>query len=198
MSWPSNSARTKDWNTEVLTDTDLEMQFDILHQYFVDSLNGSTGHIHSGGTNDAPPINLTVSVTGTLPVANGGTGVATLASLLGLIYPVGSIYSNAINATNPATLLGFGTWTAIGGFLAGLDGSTEFLTAGQTGGAKTVNSAHTHPITISATNGSGVGTLEEGAGTPNRTEPSATDSGGSSALAILPPYTVCYFWKRTA
>jgi hypothetical protein len=31
-----------------------------------------------------------------------------------LLFPVGSIYTNATNATNPGTLLGFGTWTAFG------------------------------------------------------------------------------------
>lgn len=30
------------------------------------------------------------------------------------IYPVGSIYINATNSTNPATLFGFGTWVAFG------------------------------------------------------------------------------------
>lgn len=30
------------------------------------------------------------------------------------LHPVGSIYMNATNATNPATLLGFGTWAAFG------------------------------------------------------------------------------------
>lgn len=58
MAWPSSSARTKDWGTEVLTDAALEGQFDILHSYFNDSLNGTTGHDHSGGTSEGPPINV--------------------------------------------------------------------------------------------------------------------------------------------
>ena len=29
-------------------------------------------------------------------------------------YPVGSVYMNASDSTNPATLLGFGTWVAFG------------------------------------------------------------------------------------
>ena len=55
-------------------------------------------------------------------------------------YPVGSIYINASVATNPATLLGFGTWAAFGAgrVMVGLDaGQTEFDTAEETGGAKT-------------------------------------------------------------
>ena len=30
------------------------------------------------------------------------------------LYPVGSVYINASNGTNPATLLGFGTWERFG------------------------------------------------------------------------------------
>jgi len=54
------------------------------------------------------------------------------------LYPVGSIYTNAAVATNPATLLGFGTWVAFGAgrVLVGLDGSnTLFDTVEETGGS---------------------------------------------------------------
>ena len=73
MAWPTAAARTKTWGTEVLTASDLQGQFDLGFTYFNDSLNGTTGHGHTGGTNDGPKIPLTTSVTGTLPVANGGT-----------------------------------------------------------------------------------------------------------------------------
>ena len=39
---------------------------------------GTSGHDHTGVTGLGPKIVLTTSVTGTLPVANGGTGAATL------------------------------------------------------------------------------------------------------------------------
>ena len=44
------------------------------------------------------------------------------------LYPVGSYYSNGAVSTNPATLLGFGTWVAVDGkVIVGLDaGQTEF------------------------------------------------------------------------
>lgn len=67
-------------------------------------------------------------------------GVDTEATLLGKVYPVGSIYINATSSTNPATLLGFGTWVAFGAgrVLVGLDsGDTAFDTVEETGGAKT-------------------------------------------------------------
>lgn len=71
------------------------------------------------------------------------------------LHPVGSIYMNATNATNPATLLGFGTWTAFGagrvpvGFNAA---NTLFDAAEEIGGSYDATLAsHTH--TYSSTTG---------------------------------------------
>lgn len=68
-------------------------------------------------------------------------------SIINTVYPVGSIYMAAVS-TNPGTLFGVGTWTAIQGrFLVGADGT---YTAGSTGGAATRTltttelPAHTH------------------------------------------------------
>jgi microcystin-dependent protein len=87
-------------------------------------------------------------------------------ALFNKIYPVGSIYTNASNGTNPGTLLGFGTWVAFGAgkVPVGIDsGDTDFNTAEETGGAKTVTltttelPAHTHavdpPNTVTDTQG---------------------------------------------
>lgn len=54
-------------------------------------------------------------------------------------YPVGSIYYNETDSTNPATLLGFGTWTAtlLGLAPVGKANSGTFSTAGETVGAET-------------------------------------------------------------
>ena len=45
------------------------------------------------------------------------------------LYPVGSIYTNASSATNPATLLGFGTWAAFaaGRVMVGNGGGLIFI-----------------------------------------------------------------------
>lgn len=78
MSWPTASARTKTWVTEILTASDLDGQFDVLHTYNNDQLNGTTGHGHTGTTNDGKQLSLTTAVTGTLPATNGGTGQSTI------------------------------------------------------------------------------------------------------------------------
>ena len=40
------------------------------------------------------------------------TSAMTAATINNLVYPVGSVYVNATVSTNPATLLGVGTWVA--------------------------------------------------------------------------------------
>lgn len=55
------------------------------------------------------------------------------------VWPIGSVFISVVS-TNPNTLLGFGTWSAIaaGRVLVGIDsGDTDFDTVEETGGAKT-------------------------------------------------------------
>jgi len=92
-----------------------------------------------------------------LGTPSASTDGATLAVVQSL-YPVGSLYFNASDSTNPATLLGFGTWVAFGAgrTLIGIDaGDTDFDTAGETGGSKTaqITTDHfpTHGHSFSAT-----------------------------------------------
>lgn len=199
MAWPSSSARTKNWGTEILTDADQESQLDLLHTYLNDAFHASTGHDHSGGTAEGPKITLTGSagVQGILPLANGGTGQATLAAFLNLIYPVGSVYTNASDSTNPGTLLGFGTWVTVGAgkVIVAIDsGDTDFDTAGETGGAKTVS--HTHTGTTSTPSGAAsAGGTGSSAANPTHTHTFTTDS---SSPSVVQPYVICYVWKRTA
>lgn len=129
MAWPSASSRTKTWGTEILTAGDLDGQFDILHQYNNDQLNGTTGHKHSGGTSDGPQIPLASGVSGILPVANGGTGVSAV-QMIGEIkmWSTSTAPSNynlcdgsAISRTTYATL-----YALIGTTFGSGDGTTTF------------------------------------------------------------------------
>jgi hypothetical protein len=64
------------------------------------------------------------------------------------LFPVGSIYTNSSVATNPGTLLGFGTWSAFGAgrVMVGFNsGNALFDTAEETGGsADSTLPSHTH------------------------------------------------------
>jgi hypothetical protein len=91
----------------------------------------------------------------TASVGTNTTQLATTAFVLAAMYPVGSIYINAAVSTNPATLLGFGTWTAFGAgrVMVGLDaGDALFDTLEETGGSKdAVVVSHTHTATSTVT-----------------------------------------------
>jgi hypothetical protein len=161
------------------------------------------------------------------PTAAAGTNTTQLATTafvtaaLAAVYPVGSIYVNASSSTNPATLLGFGTWTAFGAgrVMVGLDASDAlFDTAEETGGSKdAVVVSHTHtasvsdpghahgylrPVQSNAANPPGAsGSQASGATTDAAsTGISVTNSstGVSGTNANVQPYITVRMWKRTA
>jgi hypothetical protein len=167
--------------------------------------------------------------TGTVAVTqsagNNTTAIATTAfvqAAIALLYPVGSIYTNATVSTNPATLLGFGTWTAFGAgrVMVGFDaGNALFDTAEETGGsADAITVSHTHTATSTDSGhlhtqteylSSGIGNAGGGGARVNSTTgntgtgfasiTTTVDSAGSSGTnANYQPYITVYIWKRTA
>ena len=104
----------------------------------------------------------------TQSAGNNTTLLATTAfvqAAIALLYPVGSIYTNATVSTNPGTLLGFGTWTAFGAgrVMVGYDssnalfdsaeetgGSADAITVSHTHTATSTDSGHSHTLSISA------------------------------------------------
>ena len=164
------------------------------------------------------------------PTASSGTNTTQLATTafvttaLQAIYPVGSIYTNASVATNPGTLLGFGTWTAFaaGRVLVGFNASNSlFDTAEETGGsADAIVVSHTHTATTTITDpghlhtvngaaneaGGAIGptantslTANTSTATTGITAATTVASAGSSATnANYQPYITVYMWKRTA
>lgn len=89
---------------------------------------------------------------------DSSTKLATTAfvqAALQLLYPVGSIYTNSSNSTNPGTLFGFGTWTAFGAgrVMVGFNASNSlFDSAEETGGsADAIVVSHSHTATSTVT-----------------------------------------------
>ena len=179
-----------------------------------DEFNAIQTAVNSKADTNSPAL----TGTPTAPTATTGTDTTQLATTafvnnsidaipsvdLSSVYPVGSVYINASVSTNPATLLGFGTWTAFaaGRVLVGLDGSdTDFDTVEETGGAKTHTltvdeiPAHTHSVPNS---GSQNNSFDSGTTVGNDVTGTSGSTGGGQAHNNLQPYIVVYMWKRTA
>lgn len=171
------------------------------------SIDGTT----IGSTTASTVAATTVTASGNVNTTGGelqinGTNV------LEKVYPVGSIYINASVSTNPATLLGFGTWIAFGAgkVMVGIDSSdTDFDAAEETGGAKSQTETITTPITGYGTSGTSPGTISSGkmlVGSGSQelgeTLESIRAAGSSQTQSItidtVQPYIVVYMWKRTA
>lgn len=138
------------------------------------------------------------------------------ASVLSLVYPVGSIYINATSSTNPATLLGFGTWAAFGGGRVPVgftSGDADFNAGEKEGGNK--SNTHNHwtgtsndGATQFQTNSSYI--VAQGGrtrvitasrnnlGAASSVQATREDSTYNETISLLQPYITVYMWKRTA
>lgn len=166
--------------------------------------SGTTAATQAFGTN-----NTTVATTAFVQAA------------LAALYPVGSIYTNATNSTNPGTLLGFGTWTAFGAgrVMVGFDsGDPSFDSAEETGGSKdAIVVSHTHTATVTdpghvhsfsavqqiggsylAFSSTGQQAVTNTASATTGITVSNSTEGSSGTNANLQPYITVYMWKRTA
>ena len=148
-------------------------------------------------------------------------------SFLDKIYPVGSIYTNATDSTNPGTLLGFGTWVqfAAGRMPLGFGQTTDtrgetlnFNVAGSEGGSyKHVLSlgempSHDHVPNRNQFNTANLflGRRGDGGGSTGGTDSTVGEvqvnggyglpqvEGSNQPHQNTPPYIVVYMWKRTA
>ena len=209
-------------NGEQLTAEKLNVLVDEASFNSSTAVDNSTTRVNESGAITVKPEGITSS-----QLAPGAVQASNLASsALAAAYPVGSIYMNATNATNPGTLLGFGTWVAFGAgrVPVGIDsGDTDFDIAEETGGVKevTLTSAqsglpsHFHEVGSRGSENNEPFTAQntkarryhEGGGHTSQSTAAMTLDGetkfntaadASSAHTNLQPYIVVHMWKRTA
>ena len=136
-------------------------------------------------------------------------GATTVNEILGLVYPVGSIYMS-INNVSPVTLFG-GKWVQIQGRF--LLGASDVYKANTTGGEAThtltENEMPAHAHYMASGNSGGDSTWTPDAGsylvdsvTTDKTtywaQIGMNNAGGSAAHNNMPPYLVVYMWRRLA
>jgi len=139
------------------------------------------------------------AMTGVYAAAN----VASIATIGALLYPVGSIYANASDATNPGTLLGFGTWVAIEEeVIAGFKSGGTFDPVGTLSEGEETHvlieaelAAHTHVVAGGAGTGQTTANTKEAADTSRPT--TSASAGSDTAHNNIQPTYVAYLWRRT-
>lgn len=138
------------------------------------------------------------------------------------LHPVGSIYT-AVISTNPATLLGFGVWSAFGSGRMLISQDATYP-AGTTGGSATTTlitanlPAHSHTITdpghlhaigrqhqiTAQASGPSVASPDDQSTAVQSTQSASTgitgtnNTGSGTAISTISPYIAVYMWQRTA
>lgn len=139
-------------------------------------------------------------------------------SLLEVIYPIGSIYMS-VNSANPKDLFGFGEWEqwCSGRVPVGVyEPDTDFDAPDKYGGSKTHNHGKGDMVALIGSANSDQYTLGfkhdqayVGQSATYVVRGTSVSSGGTivhntaiagntSTSSSMPPYQVCYMWKRTA
>ena len=162
----------------------------------------------------ALPVNVTPSPLDEVPhsdvSASDITKRATIASFMALFWPVGSLYFNATDDTNPGDLFGFGTWERFGngrGIVSVDETDDDFDTPEKLVGSKT----HWHWQTVGADADSLYARVQGSGAVPENTKvvpanrfrvlrtDSLYDNGrfeGTEAASSLQPIITAYVWKR--
>lgn len=162
---------------------------------------------------------------GTTPVvdalASALDRISDLEALWSSLYRIGSLYFNTSDDTNPATILGFGTWEPFGHgrMLLATGPNSATWPIGEEGGTYGHDISHKHETASGFDNnhfyGHGdsngrpiFGSTVTTAPTRHRTNlatatdqgvrTARTDTGGDTSLDNLPPYITVYVWERTA
>ena len=200
VSWSGKDALADSDANKVISGADFNTEFTAVQTAINTKadLAGSASQAFSATTANAGTNTTQVATTAFVGAA------LTAATINALVYPVGSIYFNAAVATNPATLLGFGTWAAYGGgrVMVGVHSSGTFDGLNETGGAEThtlsVNElpSHTHQFADNTGN-TNVSIDDIGHTIKDRVTSTTGATGGGAAHNNIQPYITVYMWKRT-
>jgi hypothetical protein len=213
VSWSGKDALADSDAGKVISGSDFNSEFTTIQT----ALN-SKADIASETLTGIPLAPTAVAGTDTTQIATTAfvQASANAAVINNLVYPVGSIYFNMAVATNPATLLGMGTWAAYGEgrVLVGYQSSGTFDALDESLGAETASTgshtlatsempSHTHgEIPNSAAPFGPYHTTTRADGNQGAwKESGATGGGGAhthSSGSTLQPSVTVYIWKRTA
>lgn len=220
VNWAGKNGLSDSDAAKVISGSDFNSEFTTVRTA-VNSKADLNGDADEDFAADNVTIAGTLAVTGvpTVPTQSAGnnttrvattafvtTAVAALdaAAINAIVYPVGSIYTNMAVATNPATLLGMGTWVAYGAgrVLVGKAASGTFDTLNEEQGAETTTltiaqmPSHNHTYSL--------GTAQSNTAMATRVNsstlvsPTTGNTGGGEAHTNLQPSVTVYMWKRTA
>ena len=220
VNWAGKNGLSDSDAAKVISGSDFNSEFTTVRTA-VNSKADLNGDADEDFAADNVTIAGTLAVTGvpTVPTQSAGnnttrvattafvtTAVAALdaAAINAIVYPVGSIYTNMAVATNPATLLGMGTWVAYGAgrVLVGKAASGTFDTLNEEQGTETTTltiaqmPAHNHSYSL--------GTAQSNTAMATRVNsdtlvsPTTGNTGGGQAHTNLQPSVTVYMWKRTA
>ena len=220
VNWAGKNGLSDSDAAKVISGSDFNSEFTTVRTA-INSKADLNGDADEDFAADNVTIAGTLAVTGvpTVPTQSAGnnttrvattafvtTAVAALdaAAINAIVYPVGSIYTNMAVATNPATLLGMGTWVAYGAgrVLVGKAASGTFDTLNEEQGAETTTltiaqmPSHNHTYSL--------GTAQSNTAMATRVNsstlvsPTTGNTGGGEAHTNLQPSVTVYMWKRTA
>ena len=200
VAWSGKDALADSDAAKVISGADFNTEFTAV-QTAVNTkadLNGSASEAFSATTATAGTNTTQVATTAFV------TSALTAATINALVYPVGSIYFNAAVSTNPATLLGFGTWVAYaaGRVPVGKAASGTFDTLGEEQGAETHTlsiaemPSHTHTYGKSTTSENM--SIHDINGLRGAATTNTGSTGGGTAHNNIQPSITVYMWRRTA
>lgn len=166
-------------------------------------------------SNNLSDLTNTATARTNLDVFSKAETTAAVTSGLQGAYPVGSVYMNASASTNPAVLLGFGTWTAFGagrvlvGVGQGTDanGFQQTFANAATGGeyrhtqVEAELAAHQHTTFANQTDAADSGELSIAvrlSNTSGSRNGLTSIVGSSTPMQWMQPYIAVYMWVRTA